>query len=110
MASSDHVIFFEKLRRADVALVGGKNSSLGEMVQELGAMGITVPPGFATTSDAFRLFIQENNLAEIVQATLADWEAGKLTLAQAGQKIRATIVTGDWPAGNSAASTGRWTF
>ena len=45
MAISQEVIFFEKLRRGDVALVGGKNSSLGEMVQELGAMGIRVPPG-----------------------------------------------------------------
>ena len=47
-AMTEAVVY--ELRRADVALVGGKNSSLGEMVQELEPRGIKVPPGFATTT------------------------------------------------------------
>jgi hypothetical protein len=65
-AANKNVIWFEDLSRGDVGLVGGKNSSLGEMVQQLGQKGIDVPPGFATTSDAFRAFIKANNLNEVI--------------------------------------------
>jgi pyruvate,water dikinase len=65
-AANKNVIWFEDLSRGDVGLVGGKNSSLGEMVQQLGEKGIDVPPGFATTSDAFRAFIKANNLNEVI--------------------------------------------
>ena len=98
MPASPDVIFFENLRREQVALVGGKNSSLGEMVQELGAVGISVPPGFATTSDAFRRFISENDLENRIAQTLADFDQGKLTLQVAGDRIRKAVVGGDWPA------------
>ena len=91
------VIFFEHLKRADVALVGGKNSSLGEMVQELGQLGVTVPPGFATTSDAFRGYISANGLNEFIAQSMKDWEDGKKTLAETGEAVRAAIRAGDWP-------------
>ncbi|OSQ50886.1 phosphoenolpyruvate synthase [Marivita geojedonensis] len=103
MAAQDDVIFFDELRRKDVPLVGGKNSSLGEMVQELGAKGIEVPPGFATTSDAFRTYIAENDLKAMIADVLADEESGKITLHKAGETIRAAIVAGDWPASTEAA-------
>ena len=103
MAAQDDVIFFDELRRKDVPLVGGKNSSLGEMVQELGAKGIEVPPGFATTSDAFRTYIEENDLKAMIADVLADEESGKITLHKAGETIRAAIVAGDWPASTEAA-------
>ena len=92
-----NVIRFEKLRRADVALVGGKNSSLGEMVQELASAGIAVPPGFATTADAFRAFLAANELDDRIAAAIADWDSGKRTLQETGARIRAMIVEGDWP-------------
>ncbi len=103
MPNSPEAIFFDDLRRADVALVGGKNSSLGEMVQELGSVGIRVPPGFATTSDAFRNYIAANDLGEIIDGAMEDLDAGKITLQQAGTTIRAAIVAGDWPAATEAA-------
>ncbi|OOY24978.1 phosphoenolpyruvate synthase [Thioclava sediminum] len=103
MATKKEVIPFDSLRREDVALVGGKNSSLGEMVQELGAKGIQVPPGFATTSDAYRMFLDENNLTEAIAGYLADYDADKISLHVAGQSIRDTIVAGDWPASTEAA-------
>ncbi|OOY33512.1 phosphoenolpyruvate synthase [Thioclava sp. F36-6] len=103
MATKKEVIPFDSLRREDVALVGGKNSSLGEMVQELGAKGIQVPPGFATTSDAYRMFLDENNLTEAIAGYLADYDADKISLHVAGQSIRDTIVAGDWPDSTEAA-------
>ncbi len=48
---------FSHLGRHDVAIVGGKNSSLGEMISNLVALGVTVPDGFATTADAYRDFL-----------------------------------------------------
>lgn len=103
MTTRKEVISFDRLRREDVALVGGKNSSLGEMVQVLGSKGIQVPPGFATTSDAYRLFLEANGLTEAITAFLADHDAGKISLHVAGQSIRNTILAGDWPASTEAA-------
>ncbi|OWY10533.1 phosphoenolpyruvate synthase [Thioclava sp. F42-5] len=103
MTTKKEVIPFDSLRREDVALVGGKNSSLGEMVQELGAKGIQVPPGFATTADAYRMFLEENKLTEAIAGYLADYDADKISLHVAGQSIRDTIVAGDWPASTEAA-------
>ena len=50
----ERIVSFDTLRMTDVARVGGKNASLGEMIGELSAAGVRVPGGFATTSDAFR--------------------------------------------------------
>ena len=98
-----HLIWFEELRREDVALVGGKNSSLGEMVSQLEPLGIKVPPGYATTSDAFRAFIEANDLHNIIAETMADLTANKITLAQAGKTVRTAIVGGEFPADTKAA-------
>jgi pyruvate,water dikinase len=83
-AANKNVIWFEDLSRGDVGLVGGKNSSLGEMVQQLGEKGIDVPPGFATTSDAFRAFIKANNLNEVIADAMEMLDSGKRTLAETG--------------------------
>lgn len=93
-----NVVWFEDLGRGDVALVGGKNSSLGEMVRELGSRGIRVPVGFATTSDAYWQFLAENDLENRIDAVLDALAKGKLPLSEAGQQIRAMIRSGDWPA------------
>ncbi len=97
-----HVIWFEDLSRGDVALVGGKNSSLGEMVQQLGRKGVQVPPGFATTAQAFRDYLAENRLNEMIADQLAKLEAGKIKLSDAGNAIRQAIIAGDWPSAISA--------
>jgi len=100
---TDQVIFFDDLRRGDVALVGGKNSSLGEMVQELGGLGVAVPPGFATTSDAFRQYIVDNNLNDTIADAMQAWTDGKRTLAQTGAAVRAAIRAGEWPEATRSA-------
>ena len=60
---SHYVIPFNRLGRGDVELVGGKNSSLGEMLRSLSSLGMTVPDGFATTAQAYREFLQQDGLA-----------------------------------------------
>jgi pyruvate,water dikinase len=92
-----HVVWFEELRRTDVPRVGGKNASLGEMVANLGARGIKVPPGFAVTADAYRHFIEANGLTNTLSSVLAELADGKIPLAEAGQTIRRAILRGEWP-------------
>lgn len=92
-----HVIDFEDVSRTDVPLVGGKNASLGEMIRELGQKQIKVPPGFATTSEAYRTYITANELDEKIGKTLSELASGKLTLQQTGACVRKLIIGGDWP-------------
>jgi pyruvate,water dikinase len=97
LRKSPNIEWFEDLRRADVAQVGGKNASLGEMVHTLGARGVRIPPGFATTADAYWQYIDANDLRDEIAALIADWRARRITLAEAGRSIRDLIVQGDWP-------------
>ena len=97
------IVWLEKLKRTDVAKVGGKNSSLGEMIQELGQHGVDVPPGFATTSDAYWNFVDENHLREPVGTLIADWTAGKATLSETGAAIRQLVLRADWPEATAEA-------
>ena len=91
------VIDLSQLKRDDVPIVGGKNASLGEMIGALGQKGILVPPGFATTADAFRHYLSANNLEAGIAAELDKLAAGKTRLHQAGEAIRALILGGEWP-------------
>jgi len=101
--NSAFVVEFDQLRRADVARVGGKNSSLGEMIQQLGQQGVDVPPGFATTSQAYWNFIDENGIRETMNRLIEDWRAGKASLPQTGQAIRQLFLRADWPASTARA-------
>ena len=56
---SAFVLWFEEVGIADIPLVGGKNASLGEMIQQLTPKGVNVPTGFATTAHAYRYFIEK---------------------------------------------------
>ncbi|MDO8360513.1 MAG: PEP/pyruvate-binding domain-containing protein, partial [Devosia sp.] len=94
--------WFETLGRQDVARVGGKNASLGEMVRTLLPKGIKVPPGFATTADAYWQYIDSNDLRPRITALVADWEEGKTSLPETGSQIRNLILKGSWPADTAA--------
>ena len=91
------VLWFEALGRADVARVGGKNASLGEMVRNLQSKGISVPPGFATTADAYWRFVDANGLREVIGAALDDFKGGVVPLAETGLTIRRAFLRGAWP-------------
>ncbi len=95
--SEQVVAWFETLGRTEVARVGGKNASLGEMVRTLSAKGIRVPPGFATTSAAYWHYVEANRLQERIAARLDEWESGKASLAETGQAIRGLFLKGDCP-------------
>jgi pyruvate,water dikinase len=94
---SRQVTWFEDIGRADVNRVGGKNASLGEMVRHLGARGINVPPGFATTADAYWHFLESNRLRPVIEVALRDLAAGKTTLQETGLTIRRAFLKADWP-------------
>lgn len=94
---SKWVLRFDQCNKSDVARVGGKNASLGEMVQSLSAQGVVVPGGFATTADAYRLFVEENNLEEFIRDNLSRLQEGSQTLASTGKQIREAILTASWP-------------
>lgn len=64
MVQGRYVFPFSQLRMTDVDRVGGKNASLGELLSQLTSAGIRVPDGFATTAEAFRLFLKEGGLEE----------------------------------------------
>jgi len=91
------VLSLQEVTNADVGRVGGKNASLGELMRALAPVGVRVPPGFATTADAFRLFIERNGLGPVIAGQLASYHAGTATLPLAAGAIRDAIVRGEWP-------------
>ncbi|KJZ69703.1 hypothetical protein HIM_10897 [Hirsutella minnesotensis 3608] len=97
------VVSFEHLGRDDGALVGGKNSSLGEMISALGAKGIAVPPGFATTAQAYWQYVDCNGIRDKMVALVKEWQESKLTLAETGQAVRSLFLRGTWPSSVAAA-------
>jgi hypothetical protein len=64
---NSYLIWFENLGMGDVGKVGGKNASLGEMISQLTAQGVSVPGGFATTADAYREFLAHAGLDTRIQ-------------------------------------------
>ena len=91
------IIRFDDLAKGDVARVGGKNASLGEMVRHLGARGIDVPPGFATTSHAYWQFVDAAGLRGPLASALQAMHDGKATLAETGKTLRDAFLSADWP-------------
>jgi pyruvate,water dikinase len=89
--------WFEDLRSRDVPIVGGKNASLGELIRALTGAGISVPDGFATTSQAYRAYIEANGLKEPIAACLADLGAGRRSLEDAGATIRDLFLKATFP-------------
>ncbi len=88
--------WFESLSRDDVAVVGGKNASLGEMIRNLSAAGIRVPGGFAITANAYRHFLAHNALDPFMRQQLARLDLGA-PLADVGHAIRTAIAAGTFP-------------
>lgn len=96
---------FDEISIADVASVGGKNASIGSMIQQLSKQGIRVPHGFALTADAYWYFIDSNNLLEPIKARMAKITNFKdkknslpyEALAKYGAEIRLLIEKGIMP-------------
>jgi pyruvate,water dikinase len=92
------VLPFEKLRMTDVEQVGGKNSSLGEMISQLADSGVRVPGGFATTAHAYREFLAQSGLDAKINASLDALNVDDVNaLAVCGEQIRKWIMDTPFP-------------
>lgn len=91
------IIWFDDIGLHDLPAVGGKNASLGEMTVALASEGIRVPGGFATTADAYRIFISENALEPRITGLLLAFHAGRASLQDTGQAIRALFLESEFP-------------
>ncbi|SIQ90954.1 phosphoenolpyruvate synthase [Solilutibacter tolerans] len=90
---SANILWLKDLRLTDLAQVGGKNSSLGEMIGQLYELGVSVPGGFATTADAFKAFIAHNNLHARIYDKLATVDVEDVAaLTKAGAEIRGWVM------------------
>jgi len=95
---NNDVIWFTELSKDDVASVGGKNASLGEMISNLANSGVQVPNGFATTADAFHRFLEYKNLAKKIEELLGALNVDDISaLAQTGKQIRQLILSAPLP-------------
>ncbi|PWJ55688.1 phosphoenolpyruvate synthase [Quadrisphaera granulorum] len=93
------VLWFEQITMADLPRVGGKNASLGEMVSHLASLGVKVPGGFATTSDAYRRFLAHEGLdARIIDAVNAVDVEDVTQLARVGAQVRGWVEEQPFPA------------
>ncbi len=93
-----HVLWLHELRLSDLAQVGGKNSSLGEMIGHLAALGVSVPGGFATTADAYREFIAHEGLSQRIFDRLATLDVEDVdALLAAGKEIRGWVIEAPLP-------------
>jgi len=94
-----YAISFRDIGIGDIATVGGKNASLGEMISHLAGVGVRVPEGFALTADAFRLHLREAGIEAWVYRKLAELEVGDTAaLAAVGAEIRAKVLAAPLPA------------
>ena len=94
---------FSEISMLDLPLVGGKNASLGEMFSQLTPQGISVPDGFAVTAEAYRSFLEENNLHERLEALVGGLDkSGFSNLDDIGQQARALIQSGQLSAATVA--------
>src|SRR5690606_10595779 len=92
-----YVRWFDALRNTDVALVGGKNASLGELIRHLGGAGVRVPGGFATTAGAYRAFLRHNQLDEVLRDLTQALSRGERSLQDVGSELRRAIRRGTFP-------------
>jgi pyruvate, water dikinase len=91
----DYIIPFEGVSMSDVARVGGKNASLGELT----STGILVPPGFAISVAFYRKFIESNDLSTFISRQLAKLDVRDVEkLQKIGSNIRSKILASDFPA------------
>ena len=89
-----YIIWLNQLGINDIDHVGGKNASLGEMIQNLTNLGVKVPGGFATTSDAYREFLEHDGLGDRINAVLETLDVDNiLELGKAGAQIREWIMS-----------------
>jgi len=92
------ILWFEKIGIEDVGLVGGKNASLGEMIQNLTPLGVRVPPGFAVTAEAYFYFLKSTGLFNKLKKILADLNIKDVNdLSKKAKAVRLEILNTSLP-------------
>ena len=92
------ILWFDEIGIEDIPWVGGKNASLGEMIQQLQPKGVNVPTGFAITAYAYRYFIEKAGLEAQLRELFADLDVEDVSnLQQHGKKARRLILSMNFP-------------
>ncbi len=92
-----YIRWFDTLNNDDVKIVGGKNASLGEMISSLKPDGIRVPDGFATTAEAYRQFLKQNDTEEKIRSLVGKLKSDNSNLAHIGREIRKLFLNNEFP-------------
>ncbi|WP_304452725.1 phosphoenolpyruvate synthase [Nocardiopsis sp. YSL2] len=96
MTAEPYVVRLDEVGLADLARVGGKNASLGEMIRYLSGEGIAVPGGFATTAAAYRHFLETNRITDLVADQVGRLARGA-PIPEVGAAVRGLVLAGDFP-------------
>ena len=104
-----YVVPFERVGIGDIEIVGGKNASLGEMIGGLSDAGVRVPGGFATTAQAYRDFLSQDELDTRIGALLSTLNVDDVNkLAECGAQIREWILAANLPGKLRSEVTDAW--
>jgi pyruvate,water dikinase len=99
MKDNKLILWFDTIELADLAQVGGKNASLGEMRKELISQGVNIPDGFAITAYAYRHLLAQSGITEEITKLLSDLNTHDMkNLSERGKKIRSLIYNAKLPA------------
>jgi pyruvate,water dikinase len=94
----EYIVDFGSVGMGDVARVGGKNASIGEMIANLSSAGVRVPGGFATTADAYRDFLAQGGVGDKIRELLADVDGDDVVkLAERGKEVRELLLSAPLP-------------
>ncbi len=95
---SKYTVSYNDISKEDLSLVGGKNASLGEMIKSLTSKGISVPGGFAVTTNSYWEFLEKNNIKTGLQQILDEYDRNSTkSLRETGKKARELIMSGKFP-------------
>jgi len=96
--SQKYILWFKRISKKDVLLVGGKNASLGEMIGELSSEGINIPDGFALTTAAYWYFLRENKIEEKLKEIFEKFNPQSIkSLQETGKGARSLILKAKFP-------------
>ncbi len=93
-----YILWFDEITKQDIALVGGKNASLGEMYSKLKEKGVNIPNGFALTANSYWHFLKFNKIDVQIKEIFFKFDPNSLeNLHQTGMKVRNLILQGEFP-------------
>lgn len=96
--SKKDILWFKGISSNDVALVGGKNASLGEMFSQLQKKGINIPDGFCTTSYSYQYFLKKNKILPRLKEVFKTLNVKSIrSLQKVGKKARNLILEAEFP-------------